>query len=195
MDFILETADGKWFFNCDEDILPWEHDFKLEWDGNGWDLYGDGPSSVLQTKWCECRMIPNPLVFTPFILSAAETASQMKNLKKLTIIIPLDEIDFDVPQYFQFWLLQAGIPHKEDFLSIPADKSVRHLPRLYWRTTNWKPNEQELTAWKSVMGPDSVAYHLSEADMKDAPVPQKRTNYFGIADWYPTIYEGILEPL
>ncbi|KAF2184157.1 hypothetical protein K469DRAFT_689494 [Zopfia rhizophila CBS 207.26] len=171
LEFILETADG-WFFIPDEDTLDKaeeEHNPNLDHDFNGWSLYGDGSARERLVTCHFCQSKPDPSIFTPFLVAAAESASKMNQLRRFNMRINMEETGYkSVTRVFHFWMvkgrtLRSTVRHENVVhMKIMGIENIVHLPRLYWRTGNWTPGEVELSTWKSVVGPDAAVFFLNE---------------------------------
>lgn len=166
LEFMLETADGRWFFLPTEKTMEstGDADDPIYDDYDGWAMYGDGPLCRRRAERCLLRSNPDPELFLPFLRSAGESASKMPQLRRFTLVIDMEEEmtdEDDTLRYFRFWMLKPGVRYFDEAMRIPQDETLVHLPRLYWRITDWTPGELELAAWKSAAGPDTVVCLLN----------------------------------
>jgi hypothetical protein len=178
LEFALETADGRWFYEDDEEAEErsranpeyaeyWE---EMEQDSesgrsihswSGFQVFEDGPLTTKVVDDHIFRSKPDQTTLMPFLMESVIAVQRLPRLKKL--ILALNDRDFrgctvgypGENRAFQLWYIKAGSPRSPDgnFPKVQSDTKYINQNRLYWNVGKWTPWEEVQAAWDDIVGP------------------------------------------
>jgi hypothetical protein len=188
-EFSPETADGRWFFERDEDVFAraradpkhaefWKSRERKrinEWLNAQDDalVFEEGPVSTDLVPRDHFRTLPNPDTFRALLIGAAEAKARLPQLEIFTLRLhdwathTLQKDDLDYPflvRVFELLYVQSGMPN---FVR-PVDHDC--LPAIYqprkrsvtWRVGTWRPWDDVQAAWCGVTGFDTDVIFVEE---------------------------------
>ena len=188
IEFLIETADGKWFFRRDNDTFrqaeedpnyaEFWHDRRngpqerLDPDVDML-VFGDGPVSTSLVRRYMYRTIPDPSTFREFLLDAAKAVGRMHHLRAFNL--RLDRSEMDISPYnwlsYPFLLRMFDLSYvKSGFPNFRPEIDMKEVAALYerdkssvtWRVGAWRPWDDVQTCWRELAGQDSHIVFIEE---------------------------------
>lgn len=182
LDFSNESAEGRWFFVEDKDLMdrireldeqrslhydPYASDSDVPDPVEFWDSEDeDGPLIEKEYHSNHFRTAPNPDNIAGFLIDAASMVASTPSLRKFILrhrpasdndsrIFWADNVLIPYGRQLKLWYLRSGTSCDHQNRIVPADAPFVNTDRMYWRVgERWRPDPSIVEAWRRTVGPD-----------------------------------------
>lgn len=186
LNFSASSAEGKWFFVADEDLIAKireldEQQSLHQYDSDSshepielWDSEDeDGPLLEDSDGSNHFRTLPNPETIPHFLVDAANMVASTPCLRKF-ILRHTTGSSRDQPnwadnelipygRHMEVCYLRSGTSYDSENRQIPSDKHFLSSDRMYWRVgERWRPDANIIKTWQHAVGPDVKYCFLKE---------------------------------